>query len=426
LLILLLAMGMATTLPVSASETALKESKRDTFLYQLFEAEESEPGNKVSREPPAIKAVKEHITLSKWHSDPKFNSGKLHHEDSVAVAGEDKVIKVWHSLFPEESQVLKSITPWEALSLPLDPVRYQLLEAHDGAKILLDRRGLLPPLVTSLITEKYPAVRIVSENQQNPRKLFRSLFAAAGFYSVEEDFTLSFGTDPVITITTDFKIEKNVDSLLHNDIALLNVGANRLPVPSALHSFLEQKGFRIIGQPVSPSKGADSASNLFFQITSRDPVKIADSLLEALSIPYVSGRIIELKTGDEGGASLELWVDRYFELAGRRYAVVNFEKDPANYTLIRLIETKGYNVITLEAGDSFRTIMDKFLDRLSLSGRYGMHDLWNPNVSGYGIQLTGFLIRSERDSRTVFITDREVSSIVKQLANANGYRVINN
>ena len=53
--------------------------------------------------------------------------------------------------------------------------------------------------------------------------------------------------------------------------------------------------------------------------------------------------------------------ERYFERGGQRYVVTSFDGDPVNYTLFRILETKGYNVVILEAQDDFRKISEKLI-----------------------------------------------------------------
>jgi hypothetical protein len=312
-----------------------------------------------------------------------------------------------------------------AFSLALDPARYPTLPAQDGGTILVDGAGTLPALVRSLIQEKNPQVRIVSEDATNRRRFYRALLSAAQFYSFEEDFSVDFGSDPKITVQTDFKIEKSPDSLLRQDITLLNVSETRRATPEGLVKLLAGNGFRLVeaGAPVYQTPGG--AADLLYQVSEKEPKKILDSFLVALAVPFETGKNIDLYAKENIGIRLDVPVDRYFEDNGQRYAVALFNGDPVTYTLIRLLETKGYRVIMLQEGDDFRSITDKVLSRLRIPGRYGDYDLWSAAKVGYGVRMSGAMIRDNRNGdRNLFVTDRQLDPLVKELADLNGYHLL--
>jgi len=312
-----------------------------------------------------------------------------------------------------------------AFSLSLDPERYPTLTAQDGGTILVDGGGTLPALVRSLIQEKNPRVRIVSENAANRRSFYRSLLTAAQFYSFEEDFSVDFGTDPKITVRADFKIEKNPDSLLKQDVTLLNVAENRRATPDGLVRLLAGNGFRLVEAGSPPYQVPRGAGDLLYQVSEKEPRKILDSLLDALSVPFETGKEIDLYARDNIGVRLDVPVDRYFEDNGQRYVVALFNGDPVTYTLVRLLETKGYRVIMLKAGDDFHSVADQLLSGLHIQGRYGDYDLWSAHNVGYGVRMSGAMIRDNRNGdRNLFVTDRNLDPLVKELADLNGYHLL--
>ena len=314
-----------------------------------------------------------------------------------------------------------------AFTLSLDPERYPTLPAQDGGTILVDGAGTLPPLVRSLIQEKNPQIRIVSEDATNRQRFYRALLSAAQFYSFEEDFSVDFGVDPKITVRADFKIEKGADSLLRQDVTLLNVSENHRATPDGLVKLLAGNGFRLVeaGNPSYQSPGG-GAGDLLYQVTDKEPKKILDSLLDALAVPFETGKNIDLYDREDIGVRLDVPVDRYFEDNGQRYAVALFNGDPVTYTLVRLLETKGFRVIMLQAGDDFHSVADKVLSRLHIPGRYGDYDLWSARNVGYGVRMSGAMIRDNRNGdRNLFVTDRNLDPLVKELADLNGYRLLN-
>jgi hypothetical protein len=312
-----------------------------------------------------------------------------------------------------------------AFSLSLDPERYPTLPAQDGGTILVDGAGTLPPLVRTLIQEKNPQIRIVSENAANRQRFYRSLLTAAQFYSFEEDFYVDFGSDPKITVRADFKIEKSPDSLLRQDVTLLNVSENRRATPDGLVRLLAGNGFRLVEAGTPSYQVPRSGGDLLYQVTEKEPKKVLDSFLDALSVPFETGKNIDLYARDNIGVRLDVPVDRYFEDNGERYVVALFNGDPVTYTLVRLLETKGYRAIMLQGGDDFHTIADKVLSRLRIPGRYGEYDLWSARDVGYGVRMSGAMIRDSRNGdRNLFVTDRNLDPLVKELADLNGYRLL--
>jgi len=310
-------------------------------------------------------------------------------------------------------------------SLSLDPQKYPTLPALDGGSIVVDATGTLPALVKSLIQEKNPRVRIVSEDPANPRRFYRSLLTEAQFYSFYEDFSVDFGSDPKITVRADFTIEKSPDSLLRQDVTLLNVSRERRPLPDGLVRLLAGHGFQLLESGAPSYRGAGGTGDLLYQVTGKEPRKILDGFLDALAVPFESGKSIDLYAGENIGVRLDVPVDRYFEDNGQRYVVALFNGDPVNYTLVRLLETQGYRVIMLQEGDDFHSIADKVLSRLHIAGRYGEHDLWPVREAGYGVRLSGAMIRDNRNGdRNLFVTDRNLDTLVKELADQNGYRLL--
>lgn len=314
----------------------------------------------------------------------------------------------------------------QAFSLSLDPERYPTLPAQDGSTILVDGDGSLPPLVRSLIQEKDPKITIVSGDPANRLGFYRSLLSAAHFYSFEEDFSVDFGSDPQITVRADFKIEKTPDSLLRQDVTLLDVAQNRPATPDGLVKLLAGSGFKLVEVGAQRyQRASGGAADLLYQVREKEPAKILDRFLDALAVPVESAKTIDLYAGDNIGVRLDVPVDRYFEDNGRRYAVAVFNGDPVTYTLVRLLETKGYRVIMLQAGDDFHSIADKVLSCLHIQGRYGKYDLWSAREVGYGVRMSGAMIRDNRNGdRNLFVTDRDLDPLVEELTDLNGYRLL--
>ncbi|QXE89313.1 hypothetical protein KP001_12680 [Geomonas subterranea] len=331
--------------------------------------------------------------------------------------------KVWPQLVPDAPSSKAQLDYLSsAFSLSLDPQRYPVLAGQDGGTILVDAGGSLPPLVKSLLQEKNPQLSVVSERPDNPRAFYRALLNAARFYSFEEDFLVDFGTDCKVIVQADFKIEKSQDSLLRQDITLLKVPGKRPATPQALVRLLASHGFKLVETPsTAPIITGRPDDSVLYQIPEKDPRGIADALLEALGIRFQTDKSIDLYADDNNGVRLEIPVYRYFEKNGRRYVLARFQGDPLGDSLTNLLEAKGYQVIAIQDHDDLQSLSDKLFNRLDVAGRYGEQDLWSLWEKGYGVRMAGVMLNDAKGGR-IFITDRKVDPLVRELAKLNGYK----
>lgn len=337
-----------------------------------------------------------------------------------------KAIKeVWKNLIPSKGESQKPITLQSpSFSLTLDPQRYPVFAAMDGGTILLDQNATIPPLVKSLIEEKDPTIRIVSESPDNGRRFLSAMLNAAGFYSVEENFRLEFGTDPKLVVRSDFKVEKTPESLIKQDVVLLNSGKTSLPQP--LDEFLNKEGFAVY-EPFASLKPLiiSTPSRQIYQITAKAQPEILDAILNALSVPYQTDRHVDVFSADNNGISLSVKAERFFERDGQRFVITNFDGDPVTYTLFRILETKGYRVVILEPKDDFRKISEKVFSRLRIKGGYAQHKLWPDDVSNYSLQVSGFNLEGAGvPGSSIFITNLQLDNIIRDLLKENGYNVL--
>jgi predicted nuclease with RNAse H fold len=307
-------------------------------------------------------------------------------------------------------------------SLSLDPERYPLLPAADGGKILIDAEGALPPYVKEILREKEPGVRIVTERPANSKRFFTALLAAAGFYSVEEDFAVHLGTDPKVTVTSDFKIEKNQESLLNNDVFLLNVSEARTGLPPSLVSHMEKEGFHVIELFPSSPAGTPAARHVLYSISSETQQGIVDAILSAFSFSAASNRDIALDDGSLSGVSLSVRADRYIETAGGNVLLSFSDANPVQYTLFKLLQLKGYQVVTIHPTDDFRKVSEKVLSALKISASFGIHHLGDPRGTPVDVQLSGFVARGTNGN--TILTNVGVDSLVREIAGFKGYSVI--
>jgi hypothetical protein len=310
-----------------------------------------------------------------------------------------------------------------AFSLTLDPQRYPVYAAMDNGRILVDRNASIPPLVKALITEKDPSVRIVSESPLNGKRFLSAMLDSAGFYSVEENFSMDFGSDPKLTIHSDFKIEKTPESLIKQDLLLMNAGHSTFP--GVIYEFLKKEGFTVY-EPFAAHKPATAGTTgRVYQVTSKKQSDMIDVLLSSLSIIPDKNRRLDVFAADNNGISLSVKAERYFERGGQRYVVASFDGDPITYTLYRILETKGYQVAFLDAKDDFRKVSEKLLSCLRIPGTYAQHKL-SPDTGGsYSLHMTGFKLENpDFPGAGVFLTNLELDRVIRDLLAVDGYSII--
>lgn len=307
-------------------------------------------------------------------------------------------------------------------TLTLDPKSYQIIPAADGGKIIIDSNRNLPPLIRSLILEKDPALRIVSEAPTAGKRFFSQLLQAAGFYSVEPDFAVEFGEDPRLSVRADYRIERTAESLMRNETVLLYTGSGRYALPQSLQGFLGNAGFLVI-EPDLPRHDNPSHRDRFIQAPVGTRFQVADTVLAALGLEPETGKSIEFTGWVNQGISLMVRVDRAFEYQGKPFALAAFDGNPVSYTLTRLLETQGVTVIVLNREDDFHAVTGKLLAALKLPASFDMHRLWPLRDTPYTVQMSGYFFREPGADRNIFFTDREVTPLLLDLIERNGYAV---
>ena len=382
--------------------------------------------------PPLVRRKVETVKSSRAHQPDTANSSidrqvlRLESPE-MALAELEASVQIrqtWNKLLPPPTGGLKPIMLQSpAFSLNLDPQRYPVYAAMDNGRILVDRNASIPPLVKTLITEKDPAVRIVSESPLNGKRFLSAMLDSAGFYSVEENFSMDFGSDPKLTIHSDFKIEKTAESLIKQDLVLMN--AAQIPFPGVISDFLRKEGFTVYEPFASFKPASTPATGRMHQVTSKKQTDIIDALLSSISIVPDKDRRLDVFAADNNGISLSVKAERYFERGGQRYAVTSFDGDPVTYTLYRILETKGYQVAILEPGDDFRKVSERLLSCLRIPSTYAQHRL-SPDMGGnYSLHMSGFKLENpEYPVSGVFLTNLELDRVIRDLLTEGGYSII--
>jgi hypothetical protein len=413
------------------AESFIEEIKRENNIYDI---KRLKIGQKIVI-PPVRRGSDGSLTLVHANqSDKTVNLGagvvpeqtfKLE-SPLPTLSGLDAVTKahdVWNRIIPPKAEQQKPMSfQTSTFSLTLDPERYPTFARLDGGRIVLDQNGSIPPLVKSLIKDKDASIRIVTEPPTGSKRFMASLLDAAGFYSVEENFSMEFGVDPKLTVMADFKIEKTAESLIKQDVVLVNGG--RASLPPAIGEFLKKEGFSLY-EPFALLKPlAQRDSRTIHLISAKQQPEMVDAILASFSVPLEKDRPVDVFADDNNGITLSVKAERYFERGGQRYVVTNFDGDPINYTLFRILETKGYNVVILEAQDDFRKISEKLISRMKIKGTFAQHKLLQDGSAGYSVQMSGFkLDDAVFPGGGIFLTDRTMDRIVRDLFSENGFNI---
>jgi hypothetical protein len=292
----------------------------------------------------------------------------------------------------------------------------------DNGRILVDANSSIPPLVQALITDTDPSVRIVSESPVNAKRFYASMLEAAGFYSVEKNFSLDFGSDPKLTMNFDFKIEKTAESIINQDIALLNT--ERVPLSPALNNFLKKEGYTLYEPFASLQPVVPDVPRSLYQIKTKNQSEIVKALLASLSVTSDHDRQLDVFETDNNGILLSVKADQYFERGGQRLVVTQFDGNPVTYTLFRILETKGYRVIILDPQDDFRKISEKMFSRMQIRNSYGQHTMTPESRSNYSLKMSGYALEGAGlPVGGLFLTNLELDSLIRDVLTENGYSI---
>jgi hypothetical protein len=330
---------------------------------------------------------------------------------------------VWDRIVPQKGELSKPLTLHSStFTLTLDPKRYPMYATMDGGRILVDCKNAIPPLVKALIEVKEPSVRFVSETPTNTRRLLAAMLETAGFYSVEEDFNLEFGADPKVTVHSDFKIEKSADSLINQDVILLN--NERHTLPTALRGILKKEGFTVYEPFAATSPLIVRSPRNFAQIGVFAQPQMVDAILASLAVSAERDRHLDVFGADDNGISLSVKADRSFVRNGQRYVITRFDGDAVAYTLFRILENKGYRVIILDKNDGFRKSAEKILSGMKIRGAYSRYDLIREEGLPYSVQMSGFWLDDPSlPGGSLFLTDLAIDRVVRSLLLENGFNI---
>jgi hypothetical protein len=90
---------------------------------------------------------------------------------------------------------------------------------------------------------------------------------------------------------------------------------------------------------------------------------------------------------------------------------------------MRLLEHQEVTVVVLEKDDDFHAVTRKLLAALKLPASFDMHRLWPLRETPYTVQMSGYLLHDPGTGRNIFLTDREVTPLLLDLIERNGYVV---
>lgn len=354
---------------------------------------------------------------STFHSDKEFRTTYLTEADLEMVSN------FWRKMVPQGEEPLQPLVfKSDIFDLSIDPLRYPLFKAADGKKILLDLNGSLPPLVSSLIQERDPSVRVVNAVSKDGSAFIGALLSAGNFYSIEEQPVMTFGTDPKLKIRVDYKVERTAESVMRNEVML--VTASRQAFSPRLTDYIKRHGFNLLEPFADSVETAVPLRHRIVHASPAEPGEAVDLLLETVGLPAEKNRRLELFKRSDTGISLSVTAERYFERAGKRYVVATFSGDPVAYTLFRLLETKGYKVLILQPDETFKSVTSKLLSKMELPSGYTSHLLVADPKGRYSFEISGFMLENTvPGGGALMLTDRPVERSIREFLYDHGYQV---
>ena len=153
--------------------------------------------------------------------------------------------------------------------------------------------------------------------------------------------------------------------------------------------------------PVPPAVPA--AVTWVCSVTEREPARMVDAVLNALSVPWSKNKIVQ--SSDGAATAFSIRVDRYFEYKGARYIVSIGEKDAYSYTLLRILESAGYRVLRVGGAEDFKTVGEKLLAPMGVAPEFAKHPLQEGN------EAAGFLVQpDDAGGKRVVLTGEPVDA----------------
>ncbi len=355
--------------------------------------------------------------------DSALQSDKELRSSSVTEADLKLVGSFWRKMLPQSEEPLQPLVfKSDTFNLSIDPLHYPLFKAADGKKILLDPNGSLPPLVSTLIQERDPSVRVVNAVSKGGSALVGALLSAGNFYSIEEHPLMTFGTDPQLKIRVDYKVERTAESVMRNEVMLVSTSSQAFS--PRLTDYMKRHGFELLEPFADSTETAVPLRHRIVHVSPSEPEKAVDLLLETVAVPVEKNRRLELFKVSDSGISLSIAADRYFERDGKRYVVATFSGDPVAYTLFRLLETKGYKVVILQSDETFKSVASKLLSKMDLPSGYTSHLLVADQKGRYSFEISGFMLENSTSAGgALMLTDRPVERSLRDFLYDHGYQV---
>ena len=202
------------------------------------------------------------------------------------------------------------------------------------------------------------------------------------------------------------------------------MNSGRVPLPSVIGGFLKKEGFTLYEPFASLQPVVPTAPRKLYQVITKNQSDIIDALLASISVVPEKNHNLDVFASDNNGISLSVKADRYFERNGQRLVVTHFDGDPVTYTLFRILETKGYQVVTLETRDDFRKITDKLLSRMKIQGTYAPYTLGHEVGANYVLQMSGYKLEGAGISDGgLFVTDLDLDRVIRDVLTESGYTI---
>lgn len=298
----------------------------------------------------------------------------------------DRLTTVWAELVPSQGR----LEPISLNGKALPPERFPLLLAADGGKVLVDLGGRLSAQEKNQLATKYPDTRVVARGKESTKDFFATLLRTAEFAKLESNVTVSFGTDPRLSVLFDFRVSTLPATTRGPEAVYLCIDDDRPSLPPPLKEFLARNGYRVVELSTGSAKAPTEPGYDFRTILPGPPCNMAAELLDALSIHLDKNRIV---SGTLTDSRFSIRVEGYFETAGKRYIVSCDDSDSYNYTLLRLLQLDGYTIVHFTPDSTFNATAAALLTALNYPYAEGSltftYDRYSITVSGFKVTRKG-------------------------------------
>jgi len=308
-----------------------------------------------------------------------------------------------------------------------DCALFPVLSSCTGVTVIVDIYNKLPPRIAKLVEASWGNYRVVHLGPVALAPALGRILAAGGYQKVlqaGEPFKIKAGLD--IAVRADFTVVYTPGARTDGirAVAIRLRSPETAEVPPKFSEYLESTGIRVVDIPKKASGDDASAGQeaVAIKILAGDPFNLAGEVLSMAGNRFASKEVIPMSRGRKGEFSFSITADYLVHLKGRE-AIIDMSGIGSDMT--KLLEEKGYSVISVEGEKDRTAVIKKVLDFVGISFKEGMHFftvLPGGEERNFVIEIDGIVFTDARGN-AVLATKAEVPFQVALMLERKGVRV---